>query len=201
MRPALPTIGALVLATTAAFVFLARDDRRNGFDDENSFASSNQMSATTADIDLRESSAEPVSAAPREPRPTSPNDSTALPPPSRSLAFTRTRNTLVTTIDEHLPDLKLSETQLDDLTDATLRLRSAQQALREIPITREHAGRRALERERLAEAVADWSYVAEMTPDEWSREVARDGGVDVWDPSQPADPVRLRTIEGTEVAP
>ena len=110
------------------------------------------------------------------------------------LSFERARQTLRTAIESHLPGLSLSTNELDDLARATLRLRAAQTALRTIPRTREHADQRALERRRLEEAVADFTYLVEMTPAEFSRRVAPDVGVDPWSPDMVDDDVSIRPI-------
>lgn len=129
-------------------------------------------------------------------------------------AFEIIRSTLAQAIDARLPELALSTTELDDLAQATSRLRRAQAALRSLPKTREHAERRALERRRLEEAVADFTYLLEMTPAEFSRRVgagagARVGaqtgahvGIDEWPPDDASDqapaPVSIRPIEAGE---
>ncbi len=118
----------------------------------------------------------------------------------RALSVARVRETLATAIETHLPDLVLSEKELDDLARATLRLRSAQAALRVIPKTREHADRRALERRRLEEAVADFTYLVEMTPAEFTRRVDPEVGVDPWSPDAVPDDVSIRPIRNDETS-
>lgn len=109
-------------------------------------------------------------------------------------SFEFVRKTLATAVEAHLPDLALSDNELDDLAQATLRLRRAQAALRTIPKTREHADQRALERRRLEEAIVDFTYLVEMSPAEFTRRVEPGVGVDVWNPDAAAVDVSIRPI-------
>ena len=116
-------------------------------------------------------------------------------------SFELVRETLATAVETHLPGLALSDNELDDLAQATLRLRRAQAALRTIPKAREHADQRARERRRLEGAIADFTYLVEMTPAEFTRRVEPGVGVDVWNPDAPLVDVSIRPIrkqEGSE---
>jgi hypothetical protein len=93
-------------------------------------------------------------------------------------SFTLVRSTLADAIEAHLPSFKLSGTELDELADATLRMRSAQQSLRTLPESREHATQRAEARRLLEQAIVDFTYVAEMSPAEFTRQVQPDVGID-----------------------
>jgi hypothetical protein len=93
-------------------------------------------------------------------------------------SFTHVRSTLADAIEAHLPSFKLSGTELDELADATLRMRSAQQSLRTLPESREHATQRAEARRLLEQAIVDFTYVAEMSPAEFTRQVQPDFGID-----------------------
>jgi hypothetical protein len=88
------------------------------------------------------------------------------------------RLALADAIEERLPDLKLSAAELDALADATLRLRRAQQTLRELPEDSSKAKARAEARRHLTEAISDFTYVVEMTPAEFSERVQTDVGID-----------------------
>ena len=71
-------------------------------------------------------------------------------------------------IAEKLPDRKLSSDQLDAATDALLRLRAARREMRALPRTPENARRREELREALGEASADFEYVVELDPAEFT---------------------------------
>lgn len=113
----------------------------------------------------------------------------------------RVRTTLAEVIEARLPDLKLSDVELDALADATIRMRDARARLRALPKTRENADRREREAMRLADAVGDFSYVAEMTPEEFTRRVDREGGIDAWSPDQHPGDVDIRPIRPDEAIP
>lgn len=106
-----------------------------------------------------------------------------------------TRSTLAEAIERHLPDLVLSDNELDELADATLRMRDARTRLRAIPKTREQASRRDALRRALEDAIVDFTHVVEMTPDEFTRRVQPDVGIDVL-PGEGATPeeVSIRVL-------
>lgn len=104
------------------------------------------------------------------------------------------RSTLSDAIAVHLPRLSLSDRELDELASATRRLRDAQAELRTIPETREYADRRATLNRRLENAVADFTYLVDLTPGEFTRRVAPAEGIDEWNPDGPRAPVDIRPI-------
>ncbi len=90
------------------------------------------------------------------------------------------RAALAEAIAERLPSHKLSSDELDRLADAAFRLRQAQRALRALPATSEHAERRRALREEIAAAGADFEYVLEMTPGEFTAQVQTGVGIDTF---------------------
>jgi hypothetical protein len=95
-----------------------------------------------------------------------------------SLAFVRAA--LAGVIDERLPDRKLSSDELDRLAEAAFRLREAQQALRALPPTPEHAEERRALLEQITRAGEDFAYVLDMTPGEFTARVQSGTGVDTF---------------------
>ena len=79
-------------------------------------------------------------------------------------------------IAEKLPDLKLSSDQLDAATDALLRLRAARREMRALPRTPENAERLEELRETMGDASADFEYVVELDPVEFTELVEEEGG-------------------------
>jgi hypothetical protein len=82
------------------------------------------------------------------------------------------RARLEASIAEHLPDLELSSDELDAAADALLRLRAARLALNALPRTPEHAERLHELRAEVAEASADFEYVVELDPIEFTERVS-----------------------------
>ena len=79
--------------------------------------------------------------------------------PGRARSRGQVRALLAIAFETHLPGRALSDVELDELTDATLRLREAQSTLRSLPERADTAARRAAARERLVEAIQDFTYV------------------------------------------
>jgi len=104
------------------------------------------------------------------------------------------RSTLAVAIESHLPDLVLSDNELDDLADATLRLRVARARLRSLPKTREQASVRDQTRQDLEEAIVDFTHIVEMSPAEFTRRVQPDVGIDEPTPEGAPVEVLIRTL-------
>lgn len=88
------------------------------------------------------------------------------------------RAALAEAIAEKLPGHKLSSDELDRLAEAAVRLREAQRALRALPQSDAHAAERGVLVEEIRAAGADFAYVLEMTPGEFTAQVQTDGGID-----------------------
>ena len=84
------------------------------------------------------------------------------------------RARLEASIAEHLPDRKLSSDQLDAATDALLRLRAARLELAALPRTPEHAERLRELTAAIGEASADFEYVVDLDPAEFTERVSRE---------------------------
>lgn len=125
-------------------------------------------------------------------------DASAAPSPVvPSLAIVR--STLADAIASQLPDLLLSEGELDQLAEATLRMRLARERLRLLPKTRAEASRRNLALQSLEEAVAAFTAIAEMTPGEFTRRVQPGVGIDEFPTDAvPADVSIRRLTRGGE---
>jgi hypothetical protein len=94
--------------------------------------------------------------------------------PTRALVLASLR----ASIEEHLPSYKLSSEEYDDLADAVLRIRATQQRIRALSLDPENAPRLRSLREDLADAAADFEYVLEMSPAEFSARVQPGAGID-----------------------
>jgi len=136
-----------------------------------------------------------------------PSEFHAEPTQNDSAEIEQIRSTLERTIHRELPAIALSENELDELASATFRLRNSQSALRNIPKTVDTIEERAEQRRHLAMAIDDFTYILEMSPDEFTRRVSSEttpgNRVDVWDPNMDRGelgdvllrPIRLGEVE------
>jgi hypothetical protein len=84
------------------------------------------------------------------------------------------RARLDASLTEHLPELKLSSEELDAATDALMRLRAARRELAELPRTPENAARIRELKAAIGTAYADFEYVVELDPAEFTERVEGD---------------------------
>jgi hypothetical protein len=84
------------------------------------------------------------------------------------------RARLEASIAEHLPDLKLSSDELDAAADALVRLRAARRELAALPRTPENAARLRELTAAIGAAYADFEYVVELDPAEFTERVEED---------------------------
>lgn len=110
----------------------------------------------------------PIAPAPAAPRPPVPS---ADPEEERRAAI---RARLEASIAEHLPDLKLSSDEVDAAADALGRLRAARRELAALPRTPENAARLRELTAAIGAAYADFEYVVELDPAEFTERVEED---------------------------
>jgi hypothetical protein len=136
------------------------------------------------DADAATAGADPPPPAP-EPDRDMGGGSEEAPPPSRALVLASLRSA----VERELPSHKLSSDQYDTLADAVLQMRAAREALARLPADAAHAARARELREQLGQAAADFEYVLEMSPAEFTALADSEGSID-WDddPVAPADP-------------
>lgn len=91
-------------------------------------------------------------------------------------------------IETYLPDRKLSTDQYARLADAVETLRGAREELRELDYTAENAERRRELVDALGHAVADFEYILEMSPGEFSDRVQPGVGLSSDAPGEPVPP-------------
>jgi hypothetical protein len=101
--------------------------------------------------------------------------------PTRELVLASLR----AAIETHLPGHKLTDVEYEQLADAILEMRAARQRLRGVPLDAEHAEERRRLREELAGAAADFEYVLEMSPAEFTARVQPGLGIDSDDDAPP----------------
>jgi hypothetical protein len=99
--------------------------------------------------------------------------------PSRELV----RTTLEMAIADHFPSHKLSEADVEVLTDAVLRLREARLALKELPETEDAAPQRRELLEEIEDAGRTFAEVMDMGLESFT--AGAGGGVDRFDPREP----------------
>jgi hypothetical protein len=107
--------------------------------------------------------------------------------PSRELV----RTTLEMAIADHFPSHKLSETDVEVLTDAVLRLRESRLALNELPETEDVAPQRRELLEEIEDAGRTFAEVMDMGLESFT--AGAGGGVDRFDPREPVPAGELLT--------
>lgn len=84
--------------------------------------------------------------------------------PTRELVLASLRDA----VERHIPSHKLSSDEYARLADAVMRMRETQAGLRSLPLDEEHAEQLRALREQLADAAAEFEYVLDMSPAEFS---------------------------------
>lgn len=117
-------------------------------------------------------------------------DTASLSPAARERAemVQLARLMLVNAIDEHLPAHRLSNEEIEELAESTVRLREAQSEWRELPFEPEYAKVRKALLEQIEQANASFARIMNMSPAEFTNAVQPDVGVDSYDPNEVVPP-------------